>query len=454
MKYVIKRDGTEEKFNPSKIERAIKKAYTACSKEPNDELIKTIVNVLSESELEKLEIEKIQDIIEASLMEHDNAIGKRYVLYRNERARMRGLVKTFNEIVEIEDTDVKNENANVNGNTPAGQMMKFASTSSKMYAEDHLISRKFVELQQNNLVHIHDEDYYPSKTTTCVQHDLAKLFKGGFKTGHGFINEPNRLSVAVDLAAISLQTNQNEQHGGQAIVCWDNALVPYAKKSFREHFLKAYVDHYESVELPNDEEDYDAYVAILEEYAPKIEKQFGVIELDNQHLAEHYVRTFKIAKRELIRESDQAAQAFIYNMNTMHSRGGGQVVFSSVNTGTDFSQEGRIINKSLLKALYKGLGKGETSIFPIVIWKVKEQVNWSDADFAKAIKKPLAALNGDIQFETPNFDLFVYACHVAAKRLFPTFMFLDTPFNRHEKWDINDPNRFYYEGATIDKPVA
>lgn len=318
---VIKRDGTKEKFDEMKIEKAIRKAYKACSKEANELLINSIIEAVNNIHLEEIKIENIQDIIEQCLMEVDPVVGKRYVIYRNERARLRGLVKTFNELVEIEDNDVKNENANVNGNTPAGQMMKFASTSSKMYAEDFLIDQKYVKLQQDNLIHIHDEDYYPSKTTTCVQHDLTKLFKDGFKTGHGFIKEPNRLSVAVDLAAISLQTNQNEQHGGQAIVCWDNALVPYAKKSFKEHFLKAYIDYYEAIELPDDEEDYDAYKAMLEKYALPIEEQFGVIELGNQNLAKHYNRTFKIAKRETIRESDQAAQSFIYNMNTMHSRG-------------------------------------------------------------------------------------------------------------------------------------
>lgn len=449
---VIKRNGKKEDFNSNKIVTAINKAYIGASKEPNLELAKEIAKKIEKQATEKeFTIAEIQQLVESQLMKNEEEVATAYIIYRNERDRERRLVKTYNEIIEIEDNDVKNENANVNGNTPAGQMMKFASTAANDHVDHHVITKHFVEAQNKGFIHIHDKDYYGSKTTTCVQHDLTQLFKDGFNTDHGFTREPNHLKTAVDLAAISLQTNQNEQHGGQAIVAWDHHMVPYAKKSFTEHFLDSYLDNIlNQVDIsdldPEVEADYKKMIADLK---IEVERKAGEIELSNEKLKSKFPTIYKIARRRLVKEARQAHEGFIANMNTMHSRGGGQVVFSSVNTGTDTTEEGRIINRALLDALYKGLGKGETSIFPIVIWKVKEQINWSDEDFNKALKDPLKALNGDMKFETPNFDLTIYAMHVAAKRLFPTFMFLDATFNKHEKWDINDPNRFYFEGATM-----
>lgn len=446
---VIKRDGTEEAFNKEKIVSAIKKAYVG--KEPDETLARTIADIIEAQPQDTLKIKRIQELVESNLMRNEETVATAYVIYRNEHDRRRRLVKTYNEIIEIQDNDVKNENANINGNTPAGQMMKFASVAANDHVDHYVIDKHFVKQHDLGYIHIHDKDYYGSKTTTCVQHDLTKLFKGGFYTEHGFTREPNHLKTATDLAAISLQTNQNEQHGGQSIVAWDHHMEPYAKISFEQHFLDAYLDyiliHIDVADMDAEKE--EDYLKMIDDVKKEIEKKVGSIELGNQKLKEQYKTLYKIARRKLVKEAKQAHEGFIANMNTMHSRGGGQVVFSSVNTGTGTSEEARIINKALLDAIYKGLGKGETSIFPIVIWKVKEGINWSDNDFNKAVKDPLKALNGDMKFETPNFDLTVYAMHVAAKRLFPTFMFLDTPFNSHEKWDINDPNRFYFEGATM-----
>lgn len=448
---VIKRNGKQEIFNKDKIVSAIKKAYIGSSLEPDNSLANIIADIIENQPQEELTINQIQKLVESHLMKNEEDVATSYIIYRNERDRQRRLVKTYNEIIEIEDNDVKNENANVNGNTPAGQMMKFASTAANDHVDNHVITKRFVEAQNKAEIHIHDKDYYGSKTTTCVQHDLTKLFKDGFYTEHGYTREPNRLSTAIDLAAISLQTNQNEQHGGQAIVAWDYHMVPYAKKSFREHFLEAYLDlilTQKDITDMNPEND-DDYKRMIGDLNQEVNRRVGEIELGNKQLKLQYPTIYKIARRKLVKEAKQAHEGFIANMNTMHSRGGGQVVFSSVNTGTDFSEEGRIINRTLLDAIYKGLGKGETSIFPIVIWKVKDDVNWNDEDFNKALKDPLKALNGDMKFEAPNFDLTIYAMHVAAKRLFPTFMFLDTPFNKHEKWNMFDPERFKYEGATM-----
>lgn len=321
---VIKRNGNKEEFNTNKIIAAINKAYIGASKEPNLELAREIAKKIEKQATEKeLTIAEIQQLVESQLMKNEEEVATAYIIYRNERDRERRLVKTYNEIIEIEDNDVKNENANVNGNTPAGQMMKFASTAANDHVDHHVITKRFVEAQNKGEIHIHDKDYYGSKTTTCVQHDLTQLFKDGFNTDHGFTREPNHLKTAVDLAAISLQTNQNEQHGGQAIVAWDHHMVPYAKKSFTEHFLDAYLDMIlNQVDIsdldPEKEEDYKKMIADLK---AEVEKKAGAIELGNEKLKSKLPTIYKIARRRLVKEARQAHEGFIANMNTMHSRG-------------------------------------------------------------------------------------------------------------------------------------
>lgn len=320
---VIKRNGIYEDFDKNKIVTAIKKAYIGSNMEPNEGLANTIADIIASQPSDALTINKIQQLVESNLMRNEETVATAYVIYRNDRDRQRRLVKTYNEIIEIEDNDVKNENANVNGNTPAGQMMKFASTAANDHVDHHVIEKRFVDAQLKGDIHMHDKDYYGSKTTTCVQHDLSKLFKDGFATEHGFTREPNRLSTAVDLAAISLQTNQNEQHGGQAIVAWDYHMVPYAKKSFREHFLEAYLDMILTQKNISDmdSENEDHYKRMINDLQQEVTRKLGEIELGNKKLAKAFPNIFKIARRKLVKEAKQAHEGFVANMNTMHSRG-------------------------------------------------------------------------------------------------------------------------------------
>lgn len=316
VKTIEKRDGTIEGFHAFKIENAIKKAYKACDMPPNKKICSEIANIVYTKDKEQLTIEEIQSIVEEELMhKSEEQVAKAYIIYRSKRDKNRKMFKTFNELVDTSNEDIKIDNANMNGNTPAGQMMKFASVATVDYAEEHLISQRFVEAKNRGDIYYHDSDYYVSKSVTCTEHDLKELYKDGFYTEHGFIREPNRLTSAIELAAISLQTNQNLQHGGQAIACWDNSMVPYAKISFEYFFLENYVDNY--YECDTQEELKEK----MKEAKSFIESKVGEIELSNQKLKEWQPIAYRIAKRKLIRESDQAHEGFVFNMNTMHSRG-------------------------------------------------------------------------------------------------------------------------------------
>ena len=371
-------------------------------------------------------------------------------------------------IVTVEKNDVNNENANMSSMTPAGQMMRFASEVSKMYTLENLVSPEFKEAYNNGEIHIHDLDYYPSKTTTCLQYDLADMFEHGFQTKHGFIREAKSITTYATLATIIFQTNQNEQHGGQAIPAFDFYMAKGVLKSFRRHLKRRILSF---VEIKNGVEITQEYEKNAKEF---LKKNVSSIKCNENEikLLEKY---FKINRDDLIKllveayddtqnETYQAMEGFLHNLNTMHSRGGNQVVFSSINYGTDTSEEGRMVIRELLKATSSGLGKNETPIFPIQIFKVKEGLNYSDNDYDLArsdfdgiletVKKQKISYDDNSEnkkslFETPNFDLLLLSCETSSRRLFPNFVFLDSEFNKHEKWRMDDPERYKYEIATM-----
>ena len=371
-------------------------------------------------------------------------------------------------IVNVESNDTNNENANMSAMTPAGQMMKFASEVSKIYALENLVSPQFKEAHEKGLIHIHDLDFYSSKTTTCLQYDLENMFENGFYTKHGYIREAQSISTYATLATIIFQTNQNEQHGGQAIPAFDFYMAKGVLKSFRRHLKKrilSFLKIKNGIEVTKEQE--ENIKNFLKENISSIKCSENVIKL-----MENF---FEIKKDDLIKllteayedtetETYQAMEGFLHNLNTMHSRGGNQVVFSSINYGTDTSEEGRMVIRELLKATSNGLGKHETPIFPIQIFKVKEGLNYSEHDYNLArndfdriletVKKQKISYENNLEnkkniFETPNFDLLLLSCETSSRRLFPNFVFLDSEFNRHEKWKMDDPKKYKYEIATM-----
>jgi ribonucleoside-triphosphate reductase len=316
----------------------------------------------------------------------------------------------FLEIIEAKNTDITRENANMNADSPAGMMMKFASESTKPFVDDYLLSPAAREAVKENYLHIHDKDYYPTKSLTCVQHPLDHILNNGFMAGHGESRPAKRIETASVIACISMETAQNEMHGGQAIPAFDFYMAPFVRSSYQEE-LK-YIEQMTGQDLS------ELYDAPVDDYVTRsLDGLTGILRA-RQH-----------AINRTVGRVHQAMEAFIHNMNTIHSRGGNQVVFSSINYGTDTSAEGRCVIRELLESTYRGVGNGATAIFPIQIWKKKKGVSY---------------LPGD-----PNYDLYCLACKVTARRFFPNFVNLDATFNQHEKWDINDPNRYMYEIATM-----
>ncbi len=365
-------------------------------------------------------------------------------------------------IVNVEKNDINNENANMSSATPAGQMMRFASEISKMYTLENLISPKFKEAHEKGKIHIHDLDYYPSKTTTCLQYDLGPMFEEGFHTKHGFIREAKSITTYATLATIIFQTNQNEQHGGQSIPAFDFYMSQGVLKSFKRHFRYRILSF---LSLDYVDETNKKVKAFINEVITTIRPTGDVAKKISRHFdipEDQIRRLLEIAYDDTKLETYQAMEGFLHNLNTMHSRGGNQVVFSSINYGTDTSEEGRMVIRELLKATEDGLGKRETPIFPIQIFKVKEGVNYSEEDYNLAMENFDEAMEysaegaesfeeGEqkIKFRTPNFDLLLLSCRATSRRLFPNYVFLDTEFNRHSKWRADDPQRYKYEVATM-----
>ena len=458
---IIKRDGKREDFSISKIKNAISKAFSATGIQDEQQLIADItMNVISQFATPTITVEEIQDLVEKALMKVRPEVAKKYIIYREwrntERDKKTQMKHVMDGIVAIDKNDVNLSNANMSSHTPAGQMMTFASEVTKDYTYKYLLPKRFAEAHQLGDIHIHDLDYYPTKTTTCIQYDMDDLFERGFRTKNGSIRTPQSIQSYATLATIIFQTNQNEQHGGQAIPAFDFFMAKGVAKSFRKH-LSSFINFYVAMEngIQADEK---AIRTLIKEYLPSIQSgereretlRIALIALQINIDKEHLARIIEKAYQQTRKDTHQAMEGFIHNLNTMHSRGGNQVVFSSINYGTDTSAEGRMVIEELLKATIEGLGtRGEVPVFPIQIFKIKDGVSYSEADYKRAMEDFDAAMEGKVEFEAPNFDLFLKACRTTAKALFPNFMFLDTPFNQHEKWDASDPKRYRYELATM-----
>ena len=457
---IIKRDGKQESFSASKISNAIGKAFQATGLENQEQLIEEITQrVIAHFEHPILEVEEIQDLVENELMKVQPEVAKKYIIYRQwrntERERKTQMKHIMDGIVAIDKNDVNLSNANMSSHTPAGQMMTFASEVTKDYTYKYLLPKQYAEAHRTGDIHIHDLDYYPTKTTTCIQYDLDDLFERGFHTKNGSIRTPQSIQSYATLATIIFQTNQNEQHGGQAIPAFDFFMAKGVLKSYQKAIVTGITFYMDMKGNTIDEKNLATQVHThLVSIEPAKEARTAFLSaLANQSIVlteEELAHILHAAHKQVRKDTHQAMEGFIHNLNTMHSRGGNQVVFSSINYGTDTSAEGRMVIEELLKATVEGLGtRGEVPVFPIQIFKIKDGVSYSEADYQKAMTDFESALNGGMTFETPNFDLFLKACRTTAKALFPNFMFLDAPFNQNEKWEKNDPKRYRYELATM-----
>lgn len=410
---VKKRDGRIVGFNEEKIKAAIRKAMLTTEKGEDEDLIQRISDKIGMQGKEQMSVEDIQDQVELELMKSPRKeVAKKYISYRDKRsiARKAKTRDIFLEIIEAKRNDITRENANMNADSPAGMMMKFASESTKPFVDDYLLSDDVREAVKKNYLHIHDKDYYPTKSLTCVQHPLDNILNNGFSAGHGESRPAKRIETASVIACISLETAQNEMHGGQAIPAFDFYMAPYVRASYIEEVK--YIEQMSGMDL------HDLYHAPIKDYLTADLTGLTGSERAKQH-----------AINRTVSRVHQAMEAFIHNMNTIHSRGGNQVVFSSINYGTDTSAEGRCVMREILKSTYRGVGNGSTAIFPIQIWKKKRGVSYLPED--------------------PNYDLYCLACKVTARRFFPNFVNLDATFNYHEKWNANDPERYKYEIATM-----
>ena len=431
---VLKRNGRKlVDFDHAKIAIAIKKGFDSVSIDDNlkyndadiqkvyHAVIKKITKFASNNN--KIKIEEIQDFIEEELSSKGyNDVRESFSLYRERRNNSRKLFfdekKTHKFLKSIEglglksanDEDAKRENANVDGDTAMGTMLQYGSTISKEFAKSYLMKPKFSEAHDDGDIHIHDMDFLAMGTTTCMQIELDRLFKSGFSTGHGFIRKPNDIMSYSALAAIAIQSNQNDQHGGQSIPAFDFYMAPGVLKTFKKQFKQQVydlLDYTDLVSFVNMDK-----VATIIDKLDSIDLDISIFESfykDSESILRLFKKSYEKALEKTERITYQAMEAFIHNLNTMHSRAGAQVPFSSINFGTDTTSEGRMVTRNLLIVINEGLGHGETPIFPVSIFKVKEGINYNKTD--------------------KNYDLFKLACKVSAKRLFPNFSFLDAPFN-------------------------
>ena len=445
---VVKRNGKKVEFDGSKIALAIKKGFDSIVSSDQEEkgerkysekdIQKVYQAVLNRIDKEyrdagKIKIEEIQDMIEEELEKKGyEDVYRSFSEYRDRRnqsrqnfaddKKMHKFLKSLENLglKSANEEDAKRENANIDGNSPMGTMLQYGATVSKEFAKAYLMKPKYAESHDSGEIHIHDMDFFAMGTTTCCQIDLARLFKNGFDTGHGYIRPPQDISTYGSLAAIAIQANQNDQHGGQSVPAFDYYMAPGVLKTFKKQFKQAI---YDSLDL----EGFLPFVN-MDKIAKEIDK-LESIEFDHQIFYPFAKGSAEIEKiiemgydkaiQKTNRATQQAMEAFIHNLNTMHSRAGAQVPFSSVNLGTDTSPEGRMVTRNFLEATEAGLGRGETPIFPVSIFKIKEGVNYNPED--------------------PNYDLFKLACKVSAKRLFPNFAFVDAPFNLqfYKPGDVN-----------------
>lgn len=412
---VIKRDGRISEFDEGRVIKAITLAMSNTPGGVDIDLATKIADSVRNQIKDKVQVSvyEIQDLVEKKLMGSSRKeVAQVYITYRYNRdiARKSKSKDMFLEIIETKSNDITRENANMNADTPAGMMMKFASETTKPFVDDFLLSNEARKAVKDGYIHIHDKDYYPTKSLTCLQHPLDKILKNGFRAGHGSSRPAKRIETASIIGCISLETVQNEMHGGQAIPAFDYYLAPYVRLTYKEEVKK--------LEKVIDQDLSKLYDVKIDDYLKA--------ETKNLKGEEKYKQ---LAINNTVDRVHQSMEAFIHNMNTIHSRGGNQVVFSSINYGTDDSPEGRCIIREMLLSTEEGVGNGETPIFPIQIWKKKRGVNYLPED--------------------KNYDLYKLACRVTAKRFFPNFLNLDATFNQHEKWRADDPNRYYYEVATM-----
>ena len=432
---IIKRDGRVVLYDQSKIAGAILRALEVSGDGNAADAARVANDVQRDLESQfsaqkAPDIEAIQDTVERQLMNHGfSSAAKAYILYRANRTRAReantSLMKTIDEITNIDAriSDMKRDNANIDGNTAMGSMLQIGAAGAKAYNEIYLLRPEHAKAYREGDIHIHDFDFY-SLTTTCCQIDILKLFHGGFSTGHGYLREPQSIQSYAALAAIAIQSNQNDQHGGQSIPNFDYGMAEGVAKTYRKAYIRLLKEALEDrLDLEDEAENIKAIVKAAEsicketariencgQFDPAVsvglQKQYGL----TQEAADSLIaRARKRALKKAERDTYQAMEGFVHNLNTMHSRAGAQTPFSSINYGTDTTPEGRMVIKNILLALEAGLGHGETCIFPIHIFKVKEGVNYNEGD--------------------PNYDLFRLSCRVSAKRLFPNYTFLDAPFN-------------------------
>ena len=410
---VIKRDGRVVEFDKRKIVDAILKAMDVTEEGEDIVLAAEIASAISKINEDRMSVENIQDHVEIELMNSPRKeVAKKYIAYRNQRnlARKAKSREIFQEIIDAQATEITRENANMNADTPAGMMMKFASESTKSYVDECMLSEDVKDAVKGNYIHIHDKDYYPTKSLTCIQHPLDKILEDGFFAGHGESRPAKRIETASILGCISMETVQNEMHGGQAIPAFDFYMAPFVRRSFQEELDK--------IGEINGEDYKRLYDAPIDDY---IKRDLVGIQGDD--------RVIQHAINMTVSRVHQSMEAFVHNMNSIHSRGGNQVVFSSINYGTDTSAEGRCVIREILNTTYEGVGNGSTAIFPIQIWKKKRGVSYLPED--------------------RNYDLYKFACKVSARRFFPNFLNLDAPFNKHELWRADDPKRYQHEVATM-----
>ena len=413
VKHVVKRDGRVVIFDNRKIVDAILKAMNVTEEGEDIVLAAEIASAISKIDVDNMSVEDIQDQVENELMNSPRKeVAKKYIAYRNQRnlARKAKSREIFQEIIDAQATEITRENANMNADTPAGMMMKFASESTKSYVDECLLSEDVKEAVKNNYIHIHDKDYYPTKSLTCIQHPLDKILEDGFFAGHGESRPAKRIETASILGCISMETVQNEMHGGQAIPAFDFYMAPFVRKTFQEELDK--------IGEINGEDYTRLYDVKIDDY---LKRDLVGIQGDD--------RVVQHAINMTVSRVHQSMEAFVHNMNSIHSRGGNQVVFSSINYGTDTSAEGRCVIREILNTTYEGVGNGSTAIFPIQIWKKKRGVSYLPED--------------------RNYDLYKFACKVSARRFFPNFVNLDAPYNFHELWNPEDPKRYQYEVATM-----
>lgn len=429
---IVKRDGRSATFDIDKITTAIYKAAQSIGGNNYDvarELAEEVcIQLEKENESKAPTVEQIQDAVEKVLIESGHAkTAKEYILYRQERTRIREmntrLMKTYEDLTfkSAKDNEIKRENANIDGDTAMGTMLKYGSEGAKQFYEMFILKPEHAKAHREGDIHIHDLDFL-TLTTTCCQIDIDKLFTGGFSTGHGFLREPNDIASYSALACIAIQSNQNDQHGGQSIPNFDYGMAKGVAKTYRRIYRQNLARAIELLE--NDENSVDTALKladaaeIVSGSTPKLDDGEIYMKAELKLLTDKYGEdeatrlqqfAFRHANNETDRAVYQAMEALVHNLNTMHSRAGAQIPFSSINYGTDTTPEGRMVIKNVLLATEKGLGNGETPIFPIHIFKVKEGINFNKED--------------------PNYDLFKLACRVSAKRLFPNFSFLDAPFN-------------------------